>query len=75
MMVYRDRDLYLLPWVFDRLKAHTKVSKQWKKTLFAMEKMLEQRDNKACLKFAFKEWHKTVGQKRISLYAMPFEEL
>jgi hypothetical protein len=44
MMVYRDKDLYLLPWVLDRLKAHTKATKTWRKYIYKMNKRLLESD-------------------------------
>jgi hypothetical protein len=56
MMVYRDKDLYLLPWVLDRLKAHAKASKTWRKVIDKMNKRLLESDERASVKFAFKYW-------------------
>ena len=65
MMVYRDRDLYLLPWAWDKLKAHKNAVKLWRATIYKMNKRLLESDERASVKHAFKQWRDSIGEYKL----------
>jgi len=75
ILVYRDNDLYLMPYCLDRIRSYVAARKLWRLTLGGINRRAEHLANKSEMFTALKTWKAHCDQKVFALAKIPITEL
>ena len=75
MLVYRDDDLYLMPYCLDRLRKYVGTRKLWRSVLSGINRRATHLANKSEMFAALKIWKTHCDEKVFALAKIPITEL